>query len=128
MAPVSEIPAEVRRLVREQVGTMDQVEVLMRLHASPTTPLTAAEIQESSRLGPDTVARALEHLLRAGLARHDSATGRWTLQASAEERRAIDALSVMYHQRPVSLVKLIYEQPPAPLKLFSDAFRIRKED
>jgi hypothetical protein len=125
---VSEIPAEVRRLVRERVTTMDHVEVLMRLHGSPDTPMTAAEVEASSRLGPDTVRRSLEHLARAGLASHDSDTDRWRMTAAGDDRRAVDALSIMYHQRPVSLVKLIYEQPPTPLKLFSDAFRIRKEE
>jgi hypothetical protein len=125
---VTEIPAEVRRLIRERVGTMDHVEVLMRLHASPDSPLTAAEVEASSRLGPETVRRSLDHLARAGLARHDSVTNRWKMHAMGDDRRAVDALSIMYHQRPVSLVKLIYEQPPAPLKLFSDAFRLRKEE
>jgi hypothetical protein len=125
---LTDIPAEVRRLVRERVGTMDHVEVLMRLHASPDAPLTAAAIDASSRLGMATVQRSLDHLARAGLARHDPGSNLWQLQASGEDRRAVDALSIMYHQRPVSLVKLVYEQPPAPLKLFSDAFRLRKED
>ena len=107
---------------------MDHVEVLMRLHASPEAPLTAAAIDQSSRLGIATVERSLEHLARAGLARHDPASNQWRLLAGGEDRRAVDALSIMYHQRPVSLVKLVYEQPPAPLKLFSDAFRLRKED
>jgi hypothetical protein len=125
---LNEIPAEVRKLVRERVGTMDHVEVLMRLHASPDAPLTASAIEASSRLGPETVQRSLDHLARAGLARHDPASNSWRMQGNADDRRAVDALSIMYHQRPVSLVKLVYEQPPAPLKLFSDAFRIRKEE
>ena len=126
---MNEIPAEVRRLVRERVGTMDHVEVLMRLHADPNVALTASEVEAASRLGPETVRRSLDHLVRAGLARHDPASDSWRYAAgSIEDRRAVEALSVMYHQRPVSLVKLIYEQPPTPIKLFSDAFRLRKED
>jgi hypothetical protein len=99
----------------------------MRLHGSPDTPLTAAEIQASARVGADVVRTALETLARGGLARHDSATDRWRLNAAGDDRRAVDALALMYHQRPVSLVKLVYEQPPTPLRLFSDAFRLRKE-
>ncbi len=108
---------------------MDQVEVLMRLHPSPETSMTTAAVITASRLGPETVRRALEHLARLGLVRHDPAGDSWRYTpASTDDRVAVDALSVMYHQRPVSLVKLIYEQPPTPVKLFSDAFRLRKED
>lgn len=126
---MSEIPPEVRTLVRERVTTMDHVEVLMRLVASPDAPLATRDIEATSRLGAETTRRALEQLARVGLATHDPAGDRWTFTpATIADRRAVEALAVMYHQRPVTLVKLVYEAPPAPLKLFSDAFRLRKED
>jgi len=106
---------------------MDHVEVLMRLHESTGARLTTREVEVASRLGPETTRRSLEHLARSGLAVHDSASDSWQFTAGGEDRRAVEALSAMYHQRPVSLVKLIYEQPPTPVKLFSDAFRLRKE-
>ena len=101
----------------------------MCLHGSPDAARATAEVQAATRLGPETVRRSLEHLTRSGLLRHDSAADTWRYSGgSVEDRRAVDALSIMYHQRPVTLVKLIYEQPPTPLKLFSDAFRLRKEN
>lgn len=101
----------------------------MRLHATPDAAMPTRDVEAASRLGPETTRRSLEHLARVGLARHDPAADSWTFTASSSaERRAVEALSVMYHQRPVTLVKLIYEAPPAPLKLFSDAFRLRKEE
>lgn len=101
----------------------------MRLHSSPDAPMSTREVETTSRLGPETTRRALEDLERVGLARHDPAADAWSFApASVIERRAVDALSVMYHQRPVTLVKLIYEQPPTPIKLFSDAFRLRKDE
>lgn len=101
----------------------------MRLHSSPDAPMTEREVQTASRLGPETTHRSLQHLVKEGLVRHDPASDSYTFAPpSIIERRAVDALSVMYHQRPVTLVKLIYEQPPTPLKLFSEAFRLRKEE
>lgn len=126
---MNEIPHDVRQLVRERVTTMDHVEVLMRLLGSPDTPLTTRDVEVASRLGPETVARSLRHLVHAGLARHDAAADTWAFDPkNGAERRAVDALFTLYNQRPVTLVKLIYEQPPAPLKLFSEAFRFRKEE
>jgi DNA-binding IclR family transcriptional regulator len=106
---------------------MDHVEVLMRLHASPDMPMSVREVEVASRLGPETTRKSLQHLAQVGLARHDPAADSYVFAPpSLTDRRAVDALSVMYHQRPVTLVKLIYEQPPAPLKLFADAFRLRE--
>lgn len=129
LAPVTEIPAEVRQLVRERVPTMDDVEVLMRLRASPDVPLSTREVEAAARLGPETTLRALRHLAREELVRHDPAADSWLFQPkTAAERRAVEALYTLYNQRPVTLVKLIYEQPATPLRLFSDAFRLRKEE
>ena len=101
----------------------------MRLFASPDTALPTRDVEESSRLGPETTRRSLEHLVRVGLAAHSPAADSWTFTPETSgDRRAVEALAVMYNQRPVTLVKLVYEAPPAPLKLFSDAFRLRKEE
>lgn len=108
---------------------MDDVEVLMRLRASPDVPLSTREVEAAARLGPETTLRALRHLAREELVRHDPAADSWLFQPkTAAERRAVEALYTLYNQRPVTLVKLIYEQPATPLRLFSDAFRLRKEE
>lgn len=108
---------------------MDLIEVLMRLRASPDVALSTRAIEAAARLGPETTLRSLQELSREGLARHDPAADTWLFQPkSPAERRAVEALYTLYNQRPVTLVKLIYEQPATPLRLFSDAFRIRKEE
>lgn len=126
---MTEIPDDVRRLVRERVTSMDHIEVLMRLFAATGAAIPTRDVETSSRLGPETTRRSLEHLARAGLATHSPAADSWTFSPeTSADRRAVEALAVMYNQRPVTLVKLVYEAPPAPLKLFSDAFRLRKEE
>ena len=108
---------------------MDHIEVLMRLRASANVPMSTRDIDAAARLGPETTLRSLRHLAAEGLVRHDPAADSWLFEPkSAAERRAIEALYTLYNQRPVTLVKLIYEQPATPLRLFSDAFRIRKEE
>ena len=125
---MSDIPSEVRELVRQRVPSMDHVEALMCLHASPDDMISTSRVQECTRLGPETTRRSLMDLVRDGLARHDPASDSFTFAPrTPAERRAVDALSIMYHQRPVTLVKLIYEQPPTPVKNFADAFRLRDE-
>lgn len=105
---------------------MDHVEVLMRLHEAAGEPVARAEVVRTSRLDPPTVDRALADLVRTGLVSHDPAADTFRYATmSAEDRPAVDALSVMYHQRPVTLVKLVYSQPAAPVKSFAEAFRLR---
>ena len=40
----------------------------------------------------------------------------------------VGRLLQMYKERPVTMIKMVYEQAKDPLRAFADAFRIRKED
>ena len=48
----------------------------------------------------------------------------YCLAATHTDRKAVDGLAIVYHQQPLNLAKLVYEQPSEPLKTFSDAFRV----
>lgn len=123
-----EISDNVRELIRRRVTSMDHIEVLMRLYEASGEPLTTQELERGARLGPQTVARCAMDLVHAKLASHDPASSSFRYAPSNAERTVIDELSALYNQRPVTLVKLVYAQPPNPVKSFADAFRIRGDE
>lgn len=120
---MSDLSDAVRELVRQHVPTMDHVELLMRLYEA-AKPLSLAELVQSSRLTPKIVVDAAADLVRARLVSHDAARGTYVYSASGEDRPKVEALATMYSQKPVTLVRLVYAQPPAALQSFADAFRI----
>jgi hypothetical protein len=128
--PDDPIPGEVRQLIARHVQTMEQVEVVLLLARSPGRALSADEIRgelrlESTALPPRTLAG-----LEAGrlVEAEPGPPPRWRYApATAELRRAVELLAVAYNERPVTLVRLVYERP-SPAQSFSDAFRLRKED
>jgi hypothetical protein len=46
---------------------------------------------------------------------------------SPELEAQLQQLLELYRQRPVTMIRLVYEKPSDPLRDFSDAFRLRKE-
>lgn len=122
---MAEISDRVRELIRRRLPGMDHVEVLMRLVEAHGEPVSVDELCTRSRLGPETTLRCAEHLVGARLASHDAAARAYAYSADATDRAAVAELSVLYHQRPVTLVKLVYQQPPSPVTSFADAFRLR---
>jgi hypothetical protein len=40
----------------------------------------------------------------------------------------VGRLLQLYRERPVTMIKMIYARAKDPLRVFSDAFRIRKEE
>lgn len=97
----------------------------MRLVEAEGAPVTLDELRARTRLGPETTQRCAEHLVDVGLASHDVAAGAFAYDAAAPDGPAVAELAVLYHTRPVTLVKLVYQQPPTPVASFADAFRLR---
>lgn len=100
----------------------------MRLYEAGGEPLTSQELERGARLGPETIGRCATALANARLVSHDPASDSYRYAPPNIDRATVDELSALYHQRPVTLVKLVYAQPPNPVKSFADAFRLRDDD
>ena len=123
------IPGEVRQLLARHLHTMEQVEVLLLLARSAARSLGVDEIKRELRLEATAdLSRTLSRLEASGLVAVDAgppARYRYA-PASAEARSAVELLAVAYNERPVTLVRMIYDRP-SPVQSFADAFRLRKD-
>lgn len=107
---------------------MDHVEVVVRLKEKQDGGMTDGELQAATRLEPKQVGRALEDLVRGEIVRFDEAAGTYHYAPRTDPDRAtIESLTQLYHQRPVTLVKLIYAMPSLAITSFADAFRLRED-
>jgi len=127
MTPV-ELPAEVLHLVHGPVRTIAHVELLLALRDRAPSPVLLETLAEVAHVSSRDGARAmLDELANAGLvASPDPAT--WVFAPRGALREAVEALAAAYNQRPVTLVRALYERPAKPLQSFADAFRFRKHD
>lgn len=126
----TELPVEVRQLVSRHVTTMEQVEVLLLLVRSSGRSLSVDEIRAELRLQPAAPAPAtLQNLQDGGLVEREAAHPARYRYAPANDalRRAVELLAVAYNERPVTLIRLIYERPN-PVQSFADAFRLRRDE
>lgn len=122
------IPREVEALIGGALQTMVHVELLLLLHRTAPTAWSVASATAELRGQAELVASAFGVLEASGLAaRGGTPTApEWRLDPSND--RLLEATSVLrdlYDRKPVTLVKALYNRPPAPEKAFADAFRIR---
>ena len=119
---------DVRELVRMHVSSMDHVEVVVHLSDKLGSGMTEQELRAATRLEPRQLFAALDDLVEADILRFDGAARTWHFAPrSAEDRSAVEALATLYHQRPVTLVKLVYSMPSRSIATFADAFRLRED-
>jgi hypothetical protein len=108
-----ELPSEVRDLVARRLANMEEIEALLLLASQPVA-LTIKEIRDGLRLPESGLAPdSIVELERNGLVASepgDTPRYRYAPQ-SAELREAVTMLAQAYHERPVSLVRLVYHRP-----------------
>ena len=126
-----ELPYEVRALLQRALPSMVHVEAVLLLAKTPSHSHQPHAVAAAIGTTPEIAAAAIADLVTARLAEvaPGSAPPEFRLAATdAATVHALASLREMYDRRPVTLVKAVYDRPPAPLKAFADAFRVRKED
>jgi len=128
--PQGGLPEDVCRLIDAHIPTMEHLEVfLLLLRASPEAR-TPTQVAMELRVDAGATATRLDHLHASGLLEVSADNGerayRWTPHSPAEAH-AVEDLKDLYHARPVSLIRYVYERPRGAAQQFADAFRLRKE-
>jgi DNA-binding MarR family transcriptional regulator len=125
------LPDDIRRFLDGNIETIDQLEVLRILGEKPDREWTAAELAAEVQAKPQVVATHVVALQGRGLltaqqrgadlvARHGART--------PELQTLVGRLLQLYRERPVTMIKMVYERAKDPLRTFADAFRLRKEE
>jgi hypothetical protein len=124
-----DFPAEIKRFVEQHIESLAQLEALLLLHQDPKRAWRAAEMAKLLYIPQE-----LGELLLADLATRRFATGALPpetqfsyLSTNTEMDKLIDELALLYRDRRVAVISLIYSKPLNKVQTFADAFRLRKE-
>lgn len=114
-------------MIQRHLATMDHVELLMILRGGREGSFTLPQLAEKMRKPAPMVGQCLESLTSGGLAAQlTDGTYRYAAREETLDRTA-EAVVKLYNERPVTLVRLLYERPPSAVNTFADAFKIRKQ-
>jgi len=123
------LPAEVRDLIARHLGSMHHVDVLLLLRGAEPEEWTARRAAAALHAPPERIAVCMEQLAAAGLlAAGAPAPGGAPCRyapRTAPLRHATDLLATMNNERPVTLIRAVYDRPADPVQSFADAFRLR---
>lgn len=117
-------------MIQRQLPTMDHIELLSVLRTSREESFPLRRLAEQVRKPAELVGLCLDMLVAGGLVAQLS-DGSYRYSAMDETDRVSDDVLRLYNERPVTLVKLLYERPPSERSAiaattFAAAFRLRK--
>ena len=119
------LPAAVQNLIEQHLHSASDVDTLLLLHRSDRG-WTAAGVARELRLNVDQAATILTRLSQNGLLGEEGDSFRFHPRDPSLVE-AVAALAQLYPAYRFAVVSLIYP-PSRPVRDFSEAFRLRKED
>lgn len=127
-----EISEELKRFIHAQINSVEQLEVLLLLKSKPHKEWNATEVSEALFIQPASAAVRLAALHSGGLlstpnAAQPNALFRYQPSSPILDR-LVGSLELAYKERKHSVITLIFSKPNENIRVFSDAFKIRRDD
>ena len=124
-----DFPDELRSLIQETIPTLDAAELLLLLAHHRERPYSVQSIIVDMRpaaVSESTARRYLQQFESRGLvSRREDETYQYA-PVAPELEAAVRALTRVYNERPVTLVRMIYSLKDEKIRSFADAFRLKK--
>jgi hypothetical protein len=123
------IPEDIVRFMHGNIDSLEQLELLRVLSEQPEREWEVGSLGRQAQAGPQ-VAVHLTALSSRGLVTV-IAVGEKTSYRHGGDSPALNEMLTrflqIYKERPVSMIRLVYAQATDPLRVFAEAFRLRKE-
>jgi hypothetical protein len=125
------LPDEIRKFVDEYITSVDRIEILRVLSERPDREYRIDELSKEIQAPRDRVIGEVTSMQAQGLLATEMQSD--SISAKYSPRNAVIAgqlekLIALYRERPVTMIRFVYERAHARLRAFSDAFKFRKEE
>lgn len=114
-----------RTFVNKNITSVEQIEVLLILHANPDRVWTVGEVSAILRSSPYAIESRMPGLTAARLAK--AVEGGFQYVASGRAHACVEMLQEEYSARRFSVIELVFSKAD-PLQSFADAFRLKEEE
>ena len=124
-----DFPEDLRSFIQEYISSVDAAELLMLLARDPARKFSLRELIDALRptvLSEAAARRHLAHFGAQGFVVSEAADVFQYNAATPALDEAVRALTKVYNERPVTLVRMIYAPKDEKIRSFADAFRIKK--
>ncbi len=124
-----DFPELLRSFIQETIPTVDAAELLIALARERDVAFQVPALLEAMRptaVTEPAARRYLAHFQSRGLVEQNSNMSYQYKPANSELDAAVGALTRVYNERPVTLVRMIYAPKDEKIRSFADAFRLTK--
>ena len=123
------LPDEIQRFLYAYIESVDQLEILRVLGEDRSREWTAHALAAEVQGDPAGIAADLAAMKARGLLAAETRGGDVVARYGPSPAAAdpVGRLLDLYKERPVTMIKMVYDRAKDPLRTLADAFRLRKE-
>lgn len=121
------LPAAVDRFLRSSIRSIWDLELLLLLHAQRARLWTVDDLVRELRASILIVADALGALQKAGVVSKTGSDAYQFWPISPELDRLVAEVASAYASAPAAVTETILSAPSANIRIFADAFKIKKD-
>ena len=124
------IPEKVRRFIIDHINSVESLEVLLLLSTGTLREFTAEEVSRTLCTSLESATARLRELHHSKLlvTAENGDPPKYRFDPASPGASVVAELEKIYKIRRVSVISFIYSNPTDPLRAFSDAFRLRKDE
>lgn len=120
--------AQAAKFITQYITSVAQLEMLLLLRTNPTELWAVENLARELRVEVPWAETQLRQLCEYGLAERTDQPPLYRFKPSTPALDdAVNALSREYLIHRVSIIEAIYSKPSGSIRVFADAFRIKKE-
>lgn len=126
----SDLPDDVKRLLREHIFSVEQLEILLLLRSNPQRAFDASAVHEQLRTSETSAAARLLDLAERGFLVQVSKAPETSFRyapSTSSLAATTDRLAQAYAERRYRVIELVFSKPIENLRVFAGAFRFRKD-
>jgi hypothetical protein len=121
------VPLEIKKFIYENIETVGHLEVLCTFLNHPGRKWDAESLQKELRSHITIAGKQLRHLESKGLIKEES-DGLFIFFPDSElKAELVTILFDLYRSAPTAIITIIYDKPTDALKVFADAFKLKKD-
>lgn len=119
--------SKVRAFLQAYISSVAKLELLLLLQRQPARSLSAESAARELGLSCEMAAVLLRELCQERLASPEPDNSFRFAPANAATEEVVGRIALLYQERRVTLIQLIYAAPVDRLRSFADAFDLRKK-
>lgn len=124
---MSKIREELVEFVQSRIVNIDRLRVLLLVYQEKSSKWTLEALSARLYIPISKLEEEIRSLLEQGFIKEEKGVS-YSYDPSCVFATNIEALTELDRSKPVTLINLIYHRPGDPLKMFTEAFKIKKKE